>query len=389
MVFDILYRDCRDLTARPLRDRRARLEDVVAGSEPISRLSTTVLSSRERLRVGSEGAYRKGPVCGRCLRRTFTLALVLLLVGAPTVSLGQSPPRRPFRVGVLHGAFFPIIPPVEGLKAGLKILGREEGRDVVYEIRFTRGKSEGAVTEATELVKSGVDVICAFNEELALAAKRASGTIPIVFMGVGDPVATGLVASISHPGGNVTGVSGMLADLVTKRLETLKALVPGLRRVWTVYHADEVSSRSAARVATETASRLRLDVLDRPVRTSAELVTNLRGVQPGDGLLAPESTSLDIPNIILELQLGNRIPAVFASTFWVQAGGLAAYGADMQPQGVQAARLVDKILRGANPRDLPVEAATKIELAVNVKAARHLGLTIPNEILQRAEQIIQ
>jgi putative ABC transport system substrate-binding protein len=342
----------------------------------------------ERLRVGAEGEYGKGPMCGRRLRVTLTIALVLVVASAPALTLGQPPPR-PFRVGVLHGAFFPMIPPVEGLKAGLKALGREEGRDVVYEIRFTRGESEAAMTEATELIKGRIDVICAFNEDLALAAKRVSGTIPIVFMGVGDPVATGLVASISHPGGNVTGVSGMLNELVPKRLETLKALVPGLRRVWAVYHADEVSSRSAARVATEVASRFPLDLLDRPVRSSAELVTNLRGVQPGDGLLAPESTSLDIPRIILDLQLGNRIPAVFASTFWVQAGGLAAYGADMLPQGAQAARLVDRILRGAKPRDLPVEAATKIELAVNVKAARHLGLTIPNDILQRAEQIIQ
>jgi putative ABC transport system substrate-binding protein len=279
---------------------------------------------------------------------------------------------------------------VEGLKDGLKALGREEGRDVVYEIRFTRGKSEAAATEATtELLKSRVDVICAFGEELALAAKHASGTIPIVFMAVGDPVATGLVASISHPGGNVTGVSGMLSELVPKRLETLRALAPGLRRVWAVYHADEISSRSAVRMATEVASRLQLELLDRPVRTSAELVTNLRGVQPGDGLLAPESTTLDIPNIILELQLGSRIPAVFAAAFWVHAGGLAAYGVDMHPQGAQAARLVDRILRGAKPRDLPVEAATKIELAVNAKAARHLGLTIPNVILQRAEQIVQ
>jgi putative ABC transport system substrate-binding protein len=118
------------------------------------------------------------------------IALVLLVAGAPALTLGQPSARRPFRVGVLHPAFVPMIPPVEGLKAGLKALGREEGRDVMYEIRFTRGKSEAAVTEATELVKSGVDVICAFSEELALAAKHVSGTIPIVFMGVGDPVAT-------------------------------------------------------------------------------------------------------------------------------------------------------------------------------------------------------
>ena len=204
-------------------------------------------------------------MCGRRPRLTLTIALVLL-VATPALTFGQAPARRPFRVGVLHAGFFPIIPPVEGLKAGLKALGREEARDVVYEIRFTRGKSEAAVTEATELVKSGVDVICAFSEELALAAKSASSTLPIVFMGVGDPIAAGLVASISHPGGNVTGVSGMLHELVPKRLEMLKALVPGLRRVWAVYHADEPSSRSAARVATEVASRLRLEVLDRPVR---------------------------------------------------------------------------------------------------------------------------
>jgi putative ABC transport system substrate-binding protein len=317
------------------------------------------------------------------------IALVLFLAGAPALTLGQPPARRPFRVGVLHNAFLPVIPPVEGLKAGLTALGREEGRDVVYEIRFTRGKSKAAATVATELVNVGVDVICAFSEDLALAAKHASGTMPIVFMGVGDPVATGLVASISRPGGNVTGISGMLSDLVPKRLETLKALVPKLRRVWAVYDADDISSRTSARMASEVASRLRLELLDRPVRTSPEMVTTLRAVQPGDGLLSPESTNLDIPNIILELQLGSRIPAVFASAYWVQAGGLAAYGADMHPQGVQAARLVDRIMQGAKPRDLPVEAATKVELAVNVKAARHLGLTIPNDILQRADQIIQ
>ena len=317
----------------------------------------------------------------------FFLAVVALFAVPDSIFAQQ--PQRPFRVGVLHPGFFPSIPPVEGLKAGLRDAGMVEGRDIVYEIHPTRGKAESAQPEAAALVKANVDVIFAFGEEMTLALIHAGATVPLVFMGVGDPVSAGIVASINRPGGNVTGVSGMMSDLVPKRLETLKALVPALRRVWAVYHADDLSSRSAARKAAQVAPQLRLELVDRPVRTSDELVTHLRGLRSGDALLAPESTSLDIPSIILDVQLGNRVPAVFASTFWVQAGGLASYGADMNPQGMQAARLVAKILRGARPQDLPVEAATKVELAINVKAVRHLGLTIPNDIKLRADQIIQ
>ncbi len=181
----------------------------------------------------------------------------------------------------------------------------------------------------------------------------------------------------------------MVAELTPKRLEILKAMVPALRRVWAIYHADDVSSQAAARKAGEMAPRLRLAIVDRAVRTSEELVSQLKTLQPGDGLLSPAAPTLNIPGIILDLQLGNRVPAVFDNTFWVQAGGLVSYGADHIAEGAQAARLVEKILRGAKPHDLPVETVTKLELAVNVKAARALGVTIPNDILQRAEQVIQ
>ena len=314
---------------------------------------------------------------------------VLLFAGALDSTRAQQKARRPFRVGVLHPAFVPSTPPVEGLKTALKALGLEEGRDVVYEVRFSRGQPEAALPEASALVKMGVDVIVTQGEEMTLAARQATSTIPIVFADVGDPVAAGIVAAFNRPGGNVTGVSGMVTELVPKRLETLKALVPTVRRVWAVYHADDLSSRAAARKGTEVASRLRLELLDRGVRTTEELVSTLRGVQPGDSLLAPSSTSLDIPGIILDVQLGNRVPAVFVSPFWVKAGGLVAYGADMYDQGAEAARFVEKILRGAKPPDLPVEASTKIQLAINVKAARHLGVTIPNDILLRAAQVIE
>jgi putative ABC transport system substrate-binding protein len=314
---------------------------------------------------------------------------VLLLAGVLDSTRAQPRTRRAFRVGVLHMAFVPSIPSVEGLKSALKAMGLEEGRDVIYEIRFTRGKPEVAGAEAAALVKASVDLLYTEGEDMTLAVRRATSAIPIVFANVGDPVAAGIVASFNRPGGNITGVSAMVADLAPKRLETLKTLVPTLRRVWAVYHADDLSSRSAARKAAEAAPRLRLELLDRGVRTQDELVSTLRGLQSGDALLAPLSTSLDIPGIILDLQLGNRVPAVFTNPFWVQAGGLVSYGADMHEQGVQAARLVEKILRGVKPSDLPVEASTKIELAINLKAARHLGVTVPGEILLRAAQVIE
>ena len=325
----------------------------------------------------------------RVLRVALVAMSVLLFAGALDSTRAQQRARRAFRIGVLHPAFVPSVPSVEGLKSRLKVMGLEEGRDVVYEIRFTRGKPETAGPEAAALVNASVDLLFTDGEDVTLAARQASSTIPIVFANVGDPVAAGIVASFNRPGGNVTGVSAMFTELVPKRLETLKALVPTLRRVWAVYHADDLSSRSASRKAAEVAAQLRLELLDRGVRTSDELVSALRGLQPGDALLAPMSTSLDIPGIILDVQLGNRVPAVFANPFWVQAGGLVSYGTDMYEQGAQAARLVEKILRGANPRDLPVEATTRIELAINLKAARHLGVTVPNDILLRAAQVIE
>lgn len=317
------------------------------------------------------------------------LAVLLLLAGPPASSDAQPKPRRPFRVGVLHPAFFPSVPPLEGLKQGLKSLGLEEGRDVTYEVRFTRGRAEAVAPEAAALVASGVDVIFAFSEDMAVAVKRATSTIPIVFSEVGDPVAAGLVTAIGRPGGNVTGVSALVTELVPKRLEIFKTLVPTLRRVWAIYHVDDRSSQAAARKALEVTTQLGLELVDRAVRTSEELVAQLKTLRPGDGLLAPPLQTLNIPGLILDLQFANRVPAVFVNTFWVQAGGLVAYGADPTAGGTQAARLVERILKGARPQDLPVETITKLELAVNVKAARSLGLTIPTEILLRAEQIIQ
>ncbi|HKF64909.1 MAG TPA: ABC transporter substrate-binding protein [Vicinamibacterales bacterium] len=322
------------------------------------------------------------------LKISALLMLLVLFVAEPS-GTGAQTARRAYRIGVLHPAFVRVIPSVQGLKDGLQAAGLEEGRDVSFDVRFTRGKSEAADREAAEIVATRPDVIFTVAEELAVAARKATSTIPIVFVDVGDPVAAGIVASVSRPGRNITGVSSLLADLVPKRLEVLKSLLPTARRVWLVYHADDRSSSAVARITAGMGPRFKLDVVDRAVHTHEELATHLRGLKAGDVLLAPMTTTLNIPGIILDLQLMNRVPAIFPNAFWVDGGGLASYGADMTGEGRQAARLVEKILRGARPEDLPVEGANKIELAINLKAARSLNITVPNELLLRAEHVVE
>ncbi len=310
------------------------------------------------------------------------LAAVCVLVSAKA-DAGEA--RRPYRVGVLNEAWAANHPTVEGLKAGLRELGLEEGRDVTFDIHFTKG--DPPATHAAALVKAQVDLLFTSNEVATLAAKDATQKVPIVFTLVGDPVAAGIVTRLAHPGGNVTGVSSLTTELVPKRLETLKRLVPTVQRVWTIYYAGDPSSVASARKAQEAGPRLKLRVVERPVRTPEELERTLKELRPGDALLPPDIATMDIPAVILEASLASRVPAVFPATLWVGQGGLVSYGPDYYAQGVQAARLVAKILRGARPQDLPVEEADKIDLAVNMKTAYLLGLTVPRTVLLRADRL--
>jgi putative ABC transport system substrate-binding protein len=319
-----------------------------------------------------------------------------IVIAVFTLGVLASPPAadaqrasRPYRVGVLHTGFFEEIPSVAGLKAGLKALGLEEGRDVTLDIRFTRGKLDEAPAAAAALVQSGVDLIFAQTEQSVRPFKEVTHSIPVVFAEVGDPVAANLVASIPRPGGNVTGISSLVTELTPKRLEILKASFPGVRRVWAVYHADDLSSGAAAHKARDVAAVLKLEVVAQAVRTKEELVSQLKTLRSGDGLLSPHGLALNIPSVILDLALMSKWPALFYNTFWVQAGALVSYGSDPYAEGVQAARLVARILRGERPQDLPVEGANKIELAINLKTARSLGITLPRDILVRADRVIE
>jgi len=316
--------------------------------------------------------------------RCFWGALAILL-WLPTQAAEAQEAPRPFRIGVLNAAWAASHPTVEGLKAGLKALGFVDGRDVTFDIRFTEGKLEAMPAAAEALVKAGVDLIFTSQEAATQAAKDATKSVPIVFTLVGDPVGAGIVSKLAQPGGNLTGVSSLQTELVAKRLQVLKTLAPAVRRVWLIYYGVDLGTTAMIQKALDAARRMKLDVIPKGVLDVSELRQVLREVRGGDAVLVPEGSNPELVIAIIEQSLASRVPAVFGTALWVGYGGLVSYGPDYSAQGVQAATLVAKILRGARPQDLPVQGAEKIDLAVNLKTADLFGLTVPRKILLRAD----
>jgi len=310
------------------------------------------------------------------------VAILLCIPASPTEAQQA---QRPARIGVLNAAWAASHPTVEGLKAGLEELGFRDGRDVAFDIRFTEGKLAALPGAAEALVKAGVDLIVTSQEAATQAAKDATNKVPVVFTLVSDPVGAGFVYTLAQPGGNVTGVSSLQTELVAKRLEVLKTLAPAVRRVWLLYYAADLSTAPMIGKAVAAAQRMKLEVLPKGVLDAEELKRVLREVRRDDAVLAPEGSNPDLPIAIIERSLALRVPAIFGTALWIGYGGLVSYGPDYYAQGVQAAALVAKILRGASPQDLPVEGAEKIDLAVNLKTAELLGLTVPRKILLRAD----
>jgi putative ABC transport system substrate-binding protein len=312
------------------------------------------------------------------------LALLAAIATAPC-AIAASP--RPYQVGVVTEAWAANHPTVEGLKEGMQELGLAEGRNVVYQIHFTRGNPEAAATAADTLVKAGVSLIFTSGEAATLAAKKATQRIPIVFTLVGDPVSLALVKTTAYPGVNLTGISSRTPELAPKRLEMLRALAPGTRRVWYVYHAGDVTDSAVFGNLSGAASKFGVEVIARPVNDAGQLSRTMQEIRPGDALFAPSSNTLDIPVAVHQAALAAHVPVIFPTAIWVSHGALASYGSDLRAEGVQAARLVAKILRGAKPGDIPVEGAEHIDLALNLKAAALLGTPIPRKLLFRANAV--
>ena len=309
-----------------------------------------------------------------------------MLVLAAGTSFAQSA-KRVYRIGVLTEAWAANHPTVEGLKAGLVDLGFEEGRDVSYDVRFTQGDTKALPAAAAELLKEGVDVIFTCSEAATRVAKEATAKLPIVFTLIADPVASGIVESRARPNGNLTGISNLAVELAGKRLQVLKTLEPALARVWIPHASDDPTVTAAVGRMRAAAEKLGLEIVTRSITGASQIAAMFAEVKSGDALFAPDTDSLDIAAAILDASLASRIPAVFPSSLWVGHGGLVSYGPDYHAQGMQAARLVAKILRGSRPQDLPVEGAGKIDLVINMKTATHLGINVPRKMLLRADAI--
>ena len=317
----------------------------------------------------------------------YSALIALLLLVFSTHATAAQTAARTYRIGVLTEAWAANHPTVEGLKAGLLDLGFEEGRDVTYEVRFTQGDTKALPAAAAELLKARVDVIFTCSEAATRVAKAATEKLPIVFTLIADPVASGIVASRSRPGGNLTGIANLAVELAGKRLQVLKTLEPTVARVWVPHPTDDPTAGPAVSRMQAAAAKLKLEIIVRPIASQNQIKEMFAEVKPGDALFAPDSDAFDIAADILEASLSSRVPAVFPSSLWVGHGGLVSYGPDYQAQGLQAARLVAKILRGARPQDLPVEGASKIDLVINLKTAAHFAISVPRKVLLRADSM--
>ena len=290
--------------------------------------------------------------------------------------------RNPSALAILFGA----------LRESLRELGYVEGQNIAIESRWAEGNYDRLPGLAAELVGLKVDVIVTYGTPASLAAERATGTIPIVMAGIIDPVASGLVTNLARPRGNITGNSMMSSDLVVKQLEILKEVVPKASRVALLANPANAGNAPQARRAQDAAAALgvRLQLLE--ARGASEIDSAFEAMtkeQADAFIVLVDAALLDRRTQIADLAARRRLPAVYGLSDHAEAGGLLAYGPNRLAMFHHAATFVDKILKGAKPGELPIEQPTKFELVINLKTAKALGLTIPQALLLRADEVIQ
>jgi putative ABC transport system substrate-binding protein len=325
--------------------------------------------------------------------KIFLRLLATVLLTTASLAEAQQPTRIP-RIGHLI-ATSPSASPgrIEAFRQGLRELGYIEGKNIIIEWRYAEGKLDRLPELAAELVRLNVDVIVTAGPPDTRAAKQATRTIPTVMTQDADPVGSGFVASLARPGGNITGLSTLAPELSGKRLELLKEIVPKLSRV-AVFGTSTFPGNAQALKETERAAgalAVQLQYLD--LRGSKDFETAFRGAAKGraDGVLMLVWGVALEPHRkqLVELAAKSRLPAIYADREHVEAGGLMSYGVSVTDLFRRAATYVDKILKGAQPADLPVEQPTKFEFIINLKAAKQVGLTIPPNVLARADKVIR
>jgi len=284
------------------------------------------------------------------------------------------------------------VPMLDGLRAGLREYGWIEGKNLSFELRFANGQIDRLPDLAIDLVRQSVDVIVTGSNPGALAAKRATTTIPIVFVTTGDPITGGLVSSLSRPGGNLTGVTTLGVELNPKRLELLKDTLGGISRIGVLTNPKSPYTEEFAKNREEVARALAVELYPVEVRDPAELASafeQLRSARVGALLVLADIVFVTHRQQIVELAAAGRLPTVYPDQAFVDAGGLMFYGSRLSDMYHHAATHVDKILNGVKPGDLPVEQPTKFRLVINLKSAKALGLEVKPILLARADEVIE
>jgi putative ABC transport system substrate-binding protein len=315
-------------------------------------------------------------------------------LAAPLASFAQQPVRIA-RIGFLHSASPEGVGDVhlQAFRDGLRELGYVEGKNLQLELRWGEGKLERLPALAAELVGAKVDIIVAVTSPSVAAARQATRTIPIVMPLSSDPVGNGLVASLAHPGGNITGLSQMAPELGEKRIQLLKEMFPKVSHAMAVlWNPAYIGMRARFEQAQVAAPAVGLTVRSLEVRDTRELDAAFQAIlreHPEALLLLVDPFTISQRRRIVEFAAEQRLPAIYESGDFVEVGGLISYGPNISDQFRRAAAYVDKILRGAKPADLPIEQPTKFELEINMSAAKALGIKFPDSILLRADKVIE
>lgn len=318
---------------------------------------------------------------------TWRLLFAILLFTAADRAEAQAPIEKPVKIGIITDAMVPWHDATQGFRDGLKDEGLIEGKDIILDARPTRGDPNRVLAIYDELRAQKSDLLVC----VADTCKKENGLIPMVFLQI-DPLPRGLVRNIARPEGNITGVSDLRAEMTAKRLELFKELLPSLKRVLVSYDPRETGEVQSVASARSAASSLGLTLIEQPITDRFDIEPGLTSLERGgsDGILIVQAgTNLNIPGRSFEVAFARRIPTMYMNTLWGEVGALATYGPDVYVQGRQAARMAHKIVMGTRPADIPVEQAERFVFTLNLKTAKHLGLSIPPQSLVRADRIIE
>jgi len=367
-----------------------------ASDETLASLASALVRARwsgSRRRLTVPNGTASGSVTPFMDRRAFLGGLAGGLLAAPFAAEAQQA-GKVYRIGLLDYSA-PDAARLDwwsAFRQQLRELGYVEGQHISFEPRWAKGDDDRLPKLAAELVGLKVDVIATGGANAAIAAKRATSTIPIVMATSTDPVELGLISGLRQPGGNVTGMTSIQSGLAAKRLELVKIIVPRASRIAILWDETNPGSRLAVHETKAAAGTVGLTIQAVPVRGVATLeaaFATLVRDRPGALDIVPSPMLFSHRQRLAELAMKHRLPTVVGSREYAEAGGLASYGADYPELFRHAATLVDKILKGAKPSDLPVEQPTKFELVINLKTAKALGLTIPPSLLGRADHVIE